>query len=224
MHQQVKGPDRVILFEIGIIVALLFTNWFINLEYQTDFAFENPPEQNWADSPFVLGPIEDPIPIDEQEQESSIIPFDVSSLVKVVDDLFKIKEKKLVPPRKIKTPIGFLPIKTGRGQSHKIDSFVEQMPQFPGGEKALASFVQTNYEFTSYMFEHAETVQVVVRFIVDENGKVTDPQVVSCSFSGLGAEQEAINLLMKMPNWIPGEQMGRKVKVRMQLPLRLQVY
>ena len=224
MLQKAKGPDRVILFEVGIILALLLTNWFINLEYRSDFQGEVDLKPDWIDSPFVLGPIEDEVQETQEEQKASFIPFEVSSLINVVDDLFKTEKKKLAPPKKIKAPIGFLPINKGGKKSHKVDSFVEQMPQFPGGEKALALFVQSNFHFTSYMYEHAETVLVVVRFIVDEEGKVTDPEVVSCSFSGLGAEQEAINLLAKMPHWIPGEQMGRRVKVRMQLPLRLQVY
>ena len=224
MNRNNQGPDRVILFEIGVIVALLLVHWFVNLEYKMDTPKVLATEPLFIDSPFIYYPkVEQPEEVQEEQQIAALIPFDLSSVIKVVD-LFK-KEKPVLNTAKLPSgPIGLLPINTRGDQSYKIDSFVESMPQFPGGRSALLKFVQENYNFPQAMFDRDENVKLMIRFVVNEDGQVSDYEVVSCTLKGIGVEQEALNLFDKMPKWIAGKQGGNTVKVRMQIPLNLQLY
>ncbi len=223
MKHHNQGPDRVILFEIGLVIALLFVNWFVNLEYKTQGIESRSFEPLFVDSPFIYSP-EKKIEEEAIDQvKASLIPFDLSTVV-AVTDLFK-KDEPLFQRSKLPSgPMGYLPINTRSGQSYKIDSFVESMPQFPGGRTALLKFVQENYSFPQAMFDRDENVKLMIRFVINEDGKVSDCQVVDCTLKGIGLEDEAIKLFEKMPKWIPGEQGGHEVKVRMQIPLNLQLY
>ena len=63
--------------------------------------------------------------------------------------------------------------------------------------------------------------RVVVAFVVDKEGRVRDPQVVTSVSSGL--DREAVRLIMGMPQWNPGTQQGVPVNVRISLPVHFKV-
>jgi protein TonB len=62
---------------------------------------------------------------------------------------------------------------------------------------------------------------VVIQFVVDETGKITDTQIVKDIGFGCGAE--ALKQVSKMPDWIPGRQRGVPVKVRYTLPVQFKL-
>ena len=99
----------------------------------------------------------------------------------------------------------------------KVYSHVEVMPSFPGGEKALMHFLQENIAYPVAAAEQGIEGRVIVRFVVTEDGSVTDVEVLrsldpSC-------DEEAISVVKKMPNWIPGKQNGQAVAVYYTLPI-----
>lgn len=223
--KKTKQLDRIILFEIGMIIALLITLWFLNLKYENKVSVDFQMDSAYLDSPFIMGAIiEEPVKQEQkQEQQAVILPFMDNSIIKQVDDLFKLKDEPIkmkMPPTK--GPIKLLPI--GSNKSSKIDTFVNVMPQFPGGETALASFIQENYHITDRMYEHAQEVQLIVRFVVRKNGEVTDVKVVNCDVPYVGAEQEALKLFSRMPNWIPGHNGEDNLNVFLQIPIRISIY
>ena len=56
-----KNPDRIILFEIGIIIALLLVNYVLNITYVTVLPTSTMDENILEDKPFQLVEINEPI-------------------------------------------------------------------------------------------------------------------------------------------------------------------
>lgn len=118
-----------------------------------------------------------------------------------------------------KSPDSNPKMSSATAQNHDSDVFqvVEKMPEFEGGMDGLIAFMseETVYPKTE------EEGKVLISFIVDEEGNVTNPEVVSKSSSESSAlRAAALETIGKMPAWTPGEQRGKKVKVQMTLPIR----
>jgi periplasmic protein TonB len=94
---------------------------------------------------------------------------------------------------------------------------VEQMPQFPGGEKELLKFVHDNLKYPVVAQEMGVSGTVIVQFVVDREGKITRIKVMRGI--GSGCDEEAIRVLNKMPLWSPGKQGGKPVLVSFTLPI-----
>jgi len=98
---------------------------------------------------------------------------------------------------------------------------VEVSPTFPGGIKAFLDYVANNYRYPSAAKEQGVKGKIILSFIVEKDGSLTDIQVLRDL--GLGTGEEAIRLLSESPKWKPGIQNGRPVRVRYQLPMALQI-
>lgn len=92
---------------------------------------------------------------------------------------------------------------------------LEVQPDFPGGIKKFYDFVGRNFEAP----EDAAG-KILVTFVVEKDGSLTDIKVQRDIGYGSGAE--AIRVLKKAPKWIPGEQNGKKVRVQYSIPITIQ--
>ncbi len=95
---------------------------------------------------------------------------------------------------------------------------VEQMPQFPGGEKEMMKFIKNNLRYPSLAAENGIQGTVIVNFVVDRDGKITRIKVVRGI--GGGCDEEAMRVLTKMPAWSPGRQGGKAVLVSYTVPIK----
>jgi len=99
----------------------------------------------------------------------------------------------------------------------KVYEVVEQMPVFPGGIQALMTYLKDNVKYPQEMAEKKIQGRVVVSFIIDKEGNVTDVKVaysVSKQF-----DEEAMRVIRAMPKWVPGKQNGKNVNVRYNIPV-----
>jgi TonB family protein len=105
-------------------------------------------------------------------------------------------------------------------QEERIEPYlvVEQMPDFPGGEKALYNYLQEHIQFPSTARESGISGTVYVRFIVGKDGKISD--VTLLRGIGGGCDEEAIRVVKEMPSWTPGKQNGTAVPVYFTLPVK----
>ena len=96
----------------------------------------------------------------------------------------------------------------------KVFMVVEKMPEYVGGFDAMKAFMFDNMKHPS----DGKTGTVYVSMVIGTDGQVSDVNVLR----GVGpaADAEALRVVKMMPNWIPGEQSGKKVKVRYVLPIR----
>ena len=95
---------------------------------------------------------------------------------------------------------------------------VEQMPQFPGGEKEMMKFIKTNLRYPPQAIEAGIQGTVTVNFVVGRDGKITHIKVIRGI--GGGCDEEAIRILEKMPAWSPGKQGGMAVLVSYTVPFK----
>ncbi len=98
-----------------------------------------------------------------------------------------------------------------------IYDFVDQMPEFPGGKTGLNNYIQDNLHFPNRVKKAGITGKVFTEFIVEKNGEISNQKV----YKGLSTklEKEALKLISNMPNWIPGKNKGKVVRVKISLPL-----
>ncbi|MBK6483849.1 MAG: energy transducer TonB [Chitinophagaceae bacterium] len=99
----------------------------------------------------------------------------------------------------------------------EIFMYVEQMPEFPGGQTELIKYLQKNLRYPAAARENGIEGKVVLQFVVDESGKISDLQVVRDI--GGGCAEEATRVVKNMPPWKPGKQNGNAVKVYFKLPV-----
>ena len=97
------------------------------------------------------------------------------------------------------------------------------MPQFPGGQKALATYVNNHVEYPQQAIDNNTTGTVMVSFVVDERGKIKDAHVIGSQMPTDGLDQEALRVVNNMPDWRPGKVRGKNVKTRLELPINFQL-
>lgn len=94
----------------------------------------------------------------------------------------------------------------------------EIKPSYPGGEKALAKFIQENIVYPEDAIDNGVEATVNVVFAVDENGKVYTPRIKG-EREGYGLDEASLTVVAKMPKWNPGQIKGRNVKSYYSLPI-----
>lgn len=94
---------------------------------------------------------------------------------------------------------------------------VEDTPEFPGGTVALMEFLRTNVNYPAELKENKVEGRVIVSFIVEKDGSITDPKIVLSADPALDAE--ALRVINLMPNWKPGYQCGEAVRVQFMVPI-----
>lgn len=103
-------------------------------------------------------------------------------------------------------------------EADEIYVMVEEMPQFPGGNQALSRYLGAMVQYPAVAQRNGLEGVVVLSFVVDQQGFITDIKPVK-SLGG-GTDEEAIRVVKSMPRWKPGRQNGRNVKTRFTLPIR----
>ena len=101
--------------------------------------------------------------------------------------------------------------------SQKIHEVVEQPPQFPGGQAALLSWLSQNIHYPPVAEENGIYGRVVVSFVVEPDGSISNVQVVRGVDPSL--DKEAVRVTKAMPKWLPGKQNGQAVRVKYNLPV-----
>ena len=102
-------------------------------------------------------------------------------------------------------------------EEEEIFQTVEVQPEFPGGMAELMKYIQKNIKYPTICQEEGIQGRVIVQFVVNTDGSISDVEVVKPVNPHL--DKEAIRLVSSMPNWKPGEQRGKKVRVRYTLPV-----
>lgn len=118
-------------------------------------------------------------------------------------------------PKPAGQTVNFLP----PADNNEVFTFVEQPPQFPGGEEALARYLTKNLHYPEEAQKAKAGGTTFVQFIVDADGNIRDVKTVGAK-KGYGLEDEAIRVVKAMPKWEPGVQNERQVAVQFNLPIR----
>ena len=101
-------------------------------------------------------------------------------------------------------------------------SIVDEMPSFPGGEDKMMEFIKSRIVFPKALIESDfHTAKANIRFVVDEEGNITNIRIVHDM--GFGTGEEAAKVVGEMPKWIPGKEHGEAVPVYVTLPITFDV-
>jgi len=95
---------------------------------------------------------------------------------------------------------------------------VEEMPQYPGGEEASAKFIRDNIKYPNKEMKNGIQGLVIVSFIVEKDGSISNVKVLKSVTPALDAE--AVRVISLMEKWIPGTQRGKAVRVQINYPIR----
>lgn len=101
---------------------------------------------------------------------------------------------------------------------------VQKKAEFKGGEPAMMRFIGENLEYPQIAIEEDIEGKIMVQFVVNENGSISNVQVISARKLGFGCEEAAMAVVKKMSGmWTPALQRDKPVKMRFRLPVRFQL-
>ncbi|MBD2768804.1 energy transducer TonB [Hymenobacter sp. BT664] len=106
---------------------------------------------------------------------------------------------------------------------NKVYTYVEQMPQLPGGggNAAIVAAIQKATKYPALALRNQVEGRIFVSFTVDAQGDVSDVKVVKGLGSGL--DEETIRAVKTLPKFIPGKQNGRSVSVSFTVPITFKI-
>jgi len=101
--------------------------------------------------------------------------------------------------------------------SEYVYTFVEQMPEFPGGQEAMQKFIKDNLKYPNVSGADRKHGRVAVQFVVGKDGTIKNVQIAKSL--GTAYDDEVYKMIYAMPKWISGKQNGKAVNVRYLLPV-----
>ena len=101
----------------------------------------------------------------------------------------------------------------------KIYEVCEQMPIFEDGDAALLKYLRENLKYPDNTKDRGVQGRLVIGFIVEKDGSLTDVKVLRPVDIDLDAE--VLRLVKGMPKWIPGRHNGQRVRIRHLLPIHI---
>lgn len=104
------------------------------------------------------------------------------------------------------------PVKTGT-----VFDVVEEMPSFPGGDSGLMAYLSQTIKYPVAAEENGIQGRVIVTFVVERDGSITDVKVAKSVDPSL--DKEAVRVIKSMPLWKPGKQDGSAVRVKYTVPI-----
>jgi protein TonB len=104
----------------------------------------------------------------------------------------------------------------------EIFTIVEELPEFTGGDEARQKFLKDNLVYPRIARETSLEGLVVVGFVVEPDGNLTNFKVLRSKAPSL--DEEALRVAKLMPKWKPGKQRGKAVRVQYRMPVTFTLY
>ena len=115
------------------------------------------------------------------------------------------------------TPVKPIVVPQEGDDSCTVYDLVEEMPEFNGGERGLMEFIAKTAKYPDVEQRVGHQGKVVVAFVVERDGSVSSPAVISPISPIL--DREAVEAVIAMPAWKPGSHNGQPVRTRMVVPV-----
>ena len=205
---------RGIFFNLGLIIAILLVLTAFEWKFHDNSVVVQEGTTSQVEEELIpiteIPPPEPPKPktvvrefIEVAEEEEIEIPD-----IEIVIDQEEIAE--YIPP----------PITEPEMEEEVIEQpflIVEDMPHPKGGFDKFYAWVSDELRYPRTALNLGVEGKVFVRFIVDEKGKITKTEIVKGI--GAGCDKEALRVVSNAPDWVPGKQRGRAVKVQIVVPI-----
>lgn len=148
----------------------------------------------------------------DQKKEESVKSTKILTVEPVTADPSKLQEV---------TVVGYPPVVAQQKDDNTVFTVVEEMPQFIGGDSELFKYLANSVRYPVAAQQKGIEGRVICQFVVDRDGKVTDPAIVRGVSPELNAE--ALRVVQNMPVWKPGLQKGQAVRVKYTLPINFRL-
>lgn len=137
---------------------------------------------------------------------------------KVYKDIIKLESKKEETRPNFPFPPQMTgPVNAAAPKEDEIYDVVDVSPSFPGGEKALVSWLMENLKYPATAMDEGIQGKVLTSFVIANDGSVVMPKIVKSVDPLLDAE--ALRVILSMPKWSPGKQKGKPVYTRYTFPV-----
>ena len=100
-----------------------------------------------------------------------------------------------------------------------IVDVAEEDAEFPGGYEKLAAFINETINYPDEAIELGVKGRVVVRFVVEKDGRISNASVERAIIECPACNKEALNIINKMPKWTPAKNAGRPVRLWVRVPI-----
>ena len=122
------------------------------------------------------------------------------------------------------TTVGIIvPHESSTVNANGVRILAEVMPEFIGGFDSLTSYIKRNLKYPEWERKAGIEGNVFVSFTIDEEGKITDPEILRSVAGAKYFDAEVLRLIKGMPNWKPGREEGQNVAVQMTLPIKFKL-
>lgn len=98
-----------------------------------------------------------------------------------------------------------------------------EFASFPGGKEEMDRFIKKNLTLPQSVLERIVSGNVYVKFTVSEKGEISAPEVLTGISGCPECSEEAIRLVNSMPNWVPGKENGKAVRLYVRLPINFEL-
>ena len=183
-----KKSNRTSLLKLFALVPIVGITLALNARTVNDYVYDGPQKQN----PVKKGKKNTTIKVGTQEIKVTEAPKDDKAATVTMN---VVEEEQ-------------------NATDDKVFDVVENMPQFNGGMGALMQYLSHNIHYPE---ESDVQGRVIVSFVVDKDGSISNAQVVKSVHPSFDAE--ALRIINNMPKWIPGTQNGKPVNVKYVVPI-----
>jgi len=140
-----------------------------------------------------------------------------AALILIISACEKISGKRAFAPPEINAEITEPDAKAPK----EIFVVVEDMPEFPGGDKALMEFIYSNIQYPPSAIERGIEGRVILRFCINYEGLIENVDILRGVDPDL--DNEAVRVIKMLPRWTPGKQGGKPVNVWYSVPVTFQL-
>jgi TonB family protein len=203
MMLHTKSPRRSLL-KLLALVPIVGVTLALNAETVTDVVYKN-------DEPQKQVPV-------KKGKKNATIKTGGNQDIQIIETVVDEEDQKKTETEKqdaFKAEGTFIP------NDEPAFDVVEEMPQFPGGAPALLEFLSKNIRYPKEAFESNVQGRVLATFVIEKDGSISETKVVKAVDPML--DEEAIRVLNSMPNWTPGKQSGKAVRVKYTVPINFRL-
>ena len=205
-----------LFYLVGLNVALFFT--IVAFEWKTTdggiIDLDNlTQETDWVDPPVIIP--QPPVPVPPMPKPQVII-------TEVVEEPEKMPEV-IIDQNKVNEPIPEFDFEPTPPDPIEEAPFiiVEDMPEFPGGMDAFYKFIGKKVKYPAQARRMGIEGRVYLQFVIEKDGSIGDLFVAKGV--GAGLDEESLRVMNLVPNFKPGKQRGKPVRVQMTIPINFRL-
>ena len=197
LHKETK---RSHLVKLLALLPIIGTAMALNAETVTDYQYQTPHKKQ----------------IIKKGKKAATIKADGGNEIVVIERTVTPQNTECNATLSEREPVE-MPNGMEVDKTKKAFDVVEQMPQYPGGPAALMQFLAQNIRYPEEAYKAGVQGRVIVSFVVETDGSISEAKAVKSVSSELDAE--ALRVINCMPNWNPGRQNGEVVRVKYVVPV-----